>query len=117
MTEALYPKPTKAMSDKRRELAPEIDAAFRRFSDVVFQDGALPRKTKQLIAVAVAHVTQCPYCIRGHTKAAARKGATPEEIMEAIWVAAEMRAGGAFAHSALSLDALDVPGPPGNVTA
>jgi AhpD family alkylhydroperoxidase len=37
-------------------------------------------------------VTQCPSCIRGHTKAAVRHGATPEEVMEAIWVAAEMRA-------------------------
>ena len=60
-----------------------------------------------MIAVAVAHVTQCPYCIRGHTKAALRVGATREEIMEAIWVAAEMRAGAAFAHSALALDAMD----------
>jgi AhpD family alkylhydroperoxidase len=107
MTDTIYPKPSKALSDKRRALAPEIDAAFRQFSDAVFRDGALPRKTKQLIAVAVAHVTQCPYCIRGHTKAATRDGATSEEIMEAIWVAAEMRAGGAFAHSALALDTLD----------
>jgi AhpD family alkylhydroperoxidase len=61
---------------------------------------------KQLIAVAVAHVTQCPYCITGHTKLAHRKGATPEEVMEAIWVAAEMRAGGAYAHSTLALHAL-----------
>lgn len=45
-----------------------------------------------------------PYCIRGHTKAALRHGATPEELMEAIWVAAEMRAGGAYAHAALALD-------------
>lgn len=108
MTETLYPKPSKALTEKRRALAPEIDAAFRQFSDTVFRDGALPRRTKQLIAVAVAHVTQCPYCIQGHTKAATRDGATPEEIMEAIWVAAEMRAGGAFAHSALALDTLDV---------
>ena len=69
--------------------------------------GALPEKTKQLIAVAVAHVTQCPYCITGHTKLARRKGASPEEIMEAIWVAAEMRAGGAFAHAALAIHAMD----------
>jgi AhpD family alkylhydroperoxidase len=68
---------------------------------------ALPAKTKQVIAVAVAHVTQCPYCIKGHTKAALRHGATPEELMEAIWVAAEMRAGGAYAHSAVSLVAMD----------
>jgi AhpD family alkylhydroperoxidase len=72
----------------------------------VFADGALPVKTKQLIAVAVAHVTQCPYCIRGHTKSALQHGATPQEIMEAIWVAAEMRAGGAYAHSALALDTI-----------
>ena len=107
MTETMYPKPSKALADKRRALAPEIDAAFRQFSDAVFRDGALPCKTKQLIAVAVAHVTQCPYCIQGHTKAATRDGATPAEVMEAIWVAAEMRAGGAFAHSALALDTLD----------
>jgi AhpD family alkylhydroperoxidase len=72
----------------------------------VFADGVVPAKTKQLIAVAVAHVTQCPYCIRGHTKAALRHGATPEEIMESIWVAAEMRAGGAVAHSALALETI-----------
>jgi alkylhydroperoxidase/carboxymuconolactone decarboxylase family protein YurZ len=51
-------------------------------------------------------VTQCPYCIRGHSRAALRQGATAEEIMEAIWVAAEMRAGGAFAHSTVALDEL-----------
>jgi alkylhydroperoxidase/carboxymuconolactone decarboxylase family protein YurZ len=52
-------------------------------------------------------VTQCPYCIDGHTRLAQRKGATPEEIMEAIWVPAEMRAGGAYAHSALTPYAMD----------
>jgi AhpD family alkylhydroperoxidase len=70
----------------------------------VFANGALDKKTKQLIAVAVAHVTQCPYCIEGHTKAALRRGASGRELMEAIWVAAEMRAGGAYAHSALALE-------------
>ena len=117
MTEALYPRPSKALAQRRSALAPKIDAAFQQFSQAVFQDGALPRKSKQLIAVAVAHVTQCPYCIQGHTKASVREGATPEEIMEAIWVAAEMRAGGTFAHSALALDALDAAGPHGKVTA
>jgi AhpD family alkylhydroperoxidase len=107
MHDTIYPKPTKALADKRRELAPEAEAAFRAFSETVFRDGALPRKVKQLIAVAVAHVTQCPYCIQGHTKAATRDGATPEEVMEAIWVAAEMRAGGAFAHSNLALATLE----------
>ncbi|CAM5271911.1 Alkylhydroperoxidase/carboxymuconolactone decarboxylase family protein OS=Afipia felis OX=1035 GN=BN961_00952 PE=4 SV=1 [Afipia felis] len=107
MSDTLYPKPTKALADKRRDLAPDQEAAFRAFSQTVFKDGALPRKVKQLIAVAVAHVTQCPYCIQGHTKSATRDGATPQEIMEAIWVAAEMRAGGAFAHSHLALATLE----------
>jgi AhpD family alkylhydroperoxidase len=102
----MYPQATKALAQQRSELTPEIEAAFRQFSKVVFQEGALPRKTKQLIAVAVAHVTQCPYCIKGHTRAAQRDGATPAELMEAIWVAAEMRAGGAYAHSALALETM-----------
>jgi AhpD family alkylhydroperoxidase len=102
----MYPQATRALAQQRSELAPEIEAAFRQFSQAVFKDGALPRKTKQLIAVAVAHVTQCPYCIKGHTRAARREGATPEELMEAIWVAAEMRAGGAYAHSTLALETM-----------
>ena len=92
------------LAARRRELVPDAHEAFQAFSREVFSDGALPRKTKELIAVAVAHVTQCPYCIRGHTRAARRKGATEEELMEAIWVAAEMRAGGAYAHSLLALE-------------
>jgi AhpD family alkylhydroperoxidase len=107
MSESMYPQATKALAEKRSELAPEIESAFRQFSQAVFRDGTLPSKTKQLIAVAVAHVTQCPYCIRGHTKAALHQGVTPEELMEAIWVAAEMRAGGAYAHSALALETID----------
>ena len=94
---------------RRRDLAPDTERAFLAFSEQVFADGALPTKIKQIIAVAVAHVTQCPYCIKGHTKAALRHGASPHELMEAIWVAAEMRAGGAFAHSALAIDAMGLP--------
>jgi AhpD family alkylhydroperoxidase len=108
----MYPPSTKEMARKRRELAPEIQAAFDAFSQSVFAEGALPAKTKQLIAVAVAHVTQCPYCIKGHTKAALRHGATEQELMEAIWVAAEMRAGGAYAHSAVSLATIAEEHPP-----
>lgn len=107
MSEPIYPPATPEVSARRKELAPAIHEAFDGFSKAVFADGALPEQTKQLIAVAVAHVTQCPYCIDGHTKLAVRKGATPEEVMEAIWVAAEMRAGGAYAHSTLALHAMN----------
>ncbi len=106
MTEPVYHPATARIAARRRELAPQINDAFERFSHEVFAAGALPEKTKQLIAVAVAHTTQCPYCIQGHTKLAVRKGARPAEIMEAIWVAAEMRAGGAYAHSTLALHAM-----------
>jgi len=104
MPAGMYPSSTLELAQRRRELAPETETAFLAFSQRVFAEGALPVKVKQLIAVAVAHVTQCPYCIRGHTKAAIRHGASQEELMEAIWVAAEMRAGGAYAHSALALE-------------
>jgi len=103
---SMYPPPTRELAEQRNDLAPKPAEAFKAFSQSVFADGALPAKTKQLIAVAVAHVTQCPYCIRGHTNAAMQSGATGQEIMEAIWVAAEMRAGAAYAHSALALDTI-----------
>ena len=106
MSDSVYPTSTKELAARRKELAPGIHDAFEAFSKAVFAEGALPEKTKQLIAVAVAHVTQCPYCIKGHTKLAQRKGASAEEIMEAIWVASEMRAGGAYAHSTVALDVL-----------
>lgn len=102
----VYPAATKELAERRKSLAPKPAEPFKAFSQSVFADGAIAAKTKQLIAVAVAHVTQCPYCIRGHTKAAMQQGATPEEIMEAIWVAVEMRAGGAYAHSAIALDTI-----------
>jgi AhpD family alkylhydroperoxidase len=106
MHDHVYPVSTPELAQHRRELAPEIDRAFHEFSKAAFGEGALPRKVKQLIAVAVAHTTQCPYCIRGHTLGALRDGASEREIMEAIWVAAEMRAGAAFAHAAIALEAM-----------
>src|SRR6476660_965604 len=105
--EQMYPAATGELAEARKRLAPEAAEAFAAFSRSVFADGALPAKTKQLIAVAVAHVTQCPYCIRGHTSAALKEGATPKEVMEAIWVAAEMRAGAAYAHASLALDTMN----------
>ena len=107
MTDTVHHPTTPELAARRKVLAPGIHDAFEDFSRAVFAEGALPEKSKQLIAVAVAHVTQCPYCINGHTKLASRSGASPQEIMEAIWVAAEIRAGGAFAHSTLALRTLE----------
>ncbi|MGH7119905.1 MAG: carboxymuconolactone decarboxylase family protein [Acetobacteraceae bacterium] len=107
MADRMYPQPSRELAAERRKLAPDQLAAFEAFSRSAFADGALSAKMKQIIAVAVAHVTQCPYCIRGHTKAAIRAGASGQELMEAIWVAAEMRAGGSYAHSNLMLESLN----------
>ena len=106
MLTSLYPRATKEIHDQRRALSPDPLHAFHEFSRHAFAEGSLGSKVKQLIAVAVAHVTQCPYCIRAHTHGALDAGGSPEEIMEAIWVAAEMRAGAAYAHSTIAIDAI-----------
>lgn len=100
----LYPEFNRENAETRAAAVPEVIETWRNFSRSVFKAGALDEKTKQLIAIAVAHVTQCPYCIHSHTATALKKGASKEEIMEAVWVAAEMRAGAAYAHSALAMD-------------
>lgn len=107
MTESLFPHASTELAHKRRELTPDTQKAWQDFSKQVFAEGALSVKTKQLIAVAMAHTTQCPYCIKGHTQGALKAGASEAEVMEAIWVAAEMRAGGAYAHSLLALDTMN----------
>ncbi len=92
---------------KLRTLKPEIYQAFQQFSQAVFKEGALPSRTKQLIAIGVAHVTQCPWCISGHTRAAKAMGATDEEIAEVIYVAMEMRAGAAYTHGSIAMEAAE----------
>ena len=94
-----YTKTTRGIGEK--EVSPVLDSieAWNNFSKNVFKDGVLSGKTKQLIAVAVAHVTQSPYCISDHTTQAFKKGAKKEEVMEAISVAAELHACAAFAHA------------------
>ncbi|MBA4187723.1 MAG: alkylhydroperoxidase [Planctomycetaceae bacterium] len=83
-----------------KELAPEAMGAFDALNAAVFKDGALPLKLKELIAVAVAVTTQCPYCIDAHVKKAKAAGATEAELTEATMVAAALRAGGAVTHGA-----------------
>jgi AhpD family alkylhydroperoxidase len=81
-----------------KELAPEPMAAFDALNAAVFKDGALSVKVKELIAVAVAVTTQCPYCIDAHVKKAKAAGATEAELTEATLVSAALRAGGSVTH-------------------
>jgi AhpD family alkylhydroperoxidase len=67
------------------------------------EDGSVPRKYRELIAIAVALTTQCVYCIESHTAAARRQGASQEELAETVFVAAALRAGGAVAHGRLAM--------------
>ena len=79
--------------------APDVMKAFWAFDKAVFTDGALSTQQKQLIAVAVALTTQCPYCIAIHTKEARHAGASDAQLSEAAMVAAALRAGGAVTHA------------------
>jgi AhpD family alkylhydroperoxidase len=78
--------------------APDAWKAFVAFDQAALADGAIPKKYKELIALAVALTTQCPYCLEIHKGAAAKAGATQEEIAEAVFVAAALRAGAAITH-------------------
>ncbi len=86
------------------ELTPAAWQGFLAFDKAVMADGAIPAKTKELIAVAVAMTTQCPYCIEIHTKKARSAGCTEAELAEAIMVAAALRTGGAITHGTHSLE-------------
>jgi AhpD family alkylhydroperoxidase len=86
------------------ELVPEAFKAFVAFDEVAYKAGAIPAKYKELMAVAVALTTQCPYCIDIHAKRARKEGATPQELAEAAIVAAAIRAGGAMTHATHALE-------------
>ncbi len=75
-----------------------IMEAFRAFDKAALAEGAIPAKYKELMALAVAFTTQCPYCIQIHTGNARQAGATDAEIAEAVFVAAALRAGAAVTH-------------------
>jgi AhpD family alkylhydroperoxidase len=92
---------------KLRQLKPDLFKALMDWDDMIFQDGALPAKTKELMAVTAAHVTDCPWCIEEHVKRAIKQGATDEEIAEAAFVAMSLRAGAAFAHSSIAMAVSD----------
>ncbi|SRR5690606_12860926 len=81
------------------ENAKEGMQAFREFDKAAFAEGALTVQQKQIIALAVALTTQCPYCIALHNKAARDAGATDAQLAEAALVAAAIRAGGAITHA------------------
>jgi AhpD family alkylhydroperoxidase len=95
-----------------KKLAPADFEAWVNLDKIVGRtDGKIPRKYRELIAVAVACTTQCPYCIEIHSKAAKAAGATREELIESSLLAAALRAGGAATHGLMALKFFDGPKP------
>lgn len=85
-----------------RTLAPQEFAAWLALEKIVArEDGAIPPKYRQLIGIAVALSTQCPYCIEAHTRAAKKAGATPEELAETAFITAALSSGAAASHGAM----------------
>lgn len=76
---------------------PLADKFFSYYNDV-FKDGALTAREKSLIALAVAHAVQCPYCIDAYTSDTIEKGCSEEELMEAVHVSAAIRGGASLVH-------------------
>jgi AhpD family alkylhydroperoxidase len=92
------------------QLAPTEFTAWLNLDKTVGRDdGAIPRKYRELIALAVAFTTQCVYCIEVHVKAAKAAGASRQEIAESSLIAAALRAGGAATHGAMALKFYDKP--------
>jgi len=90
------------------KLAPTEFNAWLNLDKIVGREGgAIPRKYRELIALAVACTTQCPYCIEVHTKAVKAAGGSPEELVESTLIAAALRAGGAATHGAMALKFYD----------
>jgi AhpD family alkylhydroperoxidase len=88
-----------------RRAIPTVYKGFGELSKAAFADGALDRKTKELIALAIGVIAGCDGCIASHGQAAARAGATPQEAAEAIGVTFLMHGGPATIHGARAFDA------------
>lgn len=78
--------------------APELWSKFLDWYQAVFADGALSEREKALIALAVAHAVQCPYCIDSFSTTCLEKGADREQMTEAVHVAAAIRGGASLVH-------------------
>ncbi len=97
------PGDLKNLRELRQLAAAEFDGFVQLDQIVAREDGTIPKKYRELIALAVACTTQCPYCLDVHTKGAHRAGATRKEVAEAVFLAAALRAGAAVTHGALAL--------------
>lgn len=80
------------------EQSPKLAEKFFDYYNSVFEEGELTAREKSLIALAVAHAVQCPYCIDAYTNDCLNKGVSPEQMMEAVHVTAAIRGGASLVH-------------------
>lgn len=106
-TESLYQKNYFNRLGEFADLAPEAFKAFVKFDSLALKEGVLSTKLKELIAVAVAHTTGCPYCIELHVTQAKNNNASKGETAEVVMVATALKAGSALAHGVNALNAYD----------
>ena len=97
------PADVKRLRDMKQLAPTEFQAWLGLEKIVAREDGVIPHKYRELIAIAVALTTQCPYCIEAHAKAAKKAGATREELAETAFITAALRAGAAATHGTLAL--------------
>ncbi len=84
---------------KINDLQPEMGKKFFDYYGEVFKEGALTEREKALIALAVAHTVQCPYCIDAYSNECLKQGSDEEQMMEAVHVAAAIKAGSSLVYS------------------
>ncbi|MDW8469107.1 MAG: arsenosugar biosynthesis-associated peroxidase-like protein [Burkholderiales bacterium] len=99
MSSYYEPEDLKKFGSIGRHAAPLAEAFFKYYHEATGSDGALSRREKALIALALAHAQKCPYCIDAWTTGCLEAGASPEQMMEAVHVAAAMQAGIALVHA------------------
>lgn len=95
------------LAELARLARPEFEGFLGLNNALERKNGAIPTKYRELMCVAIAAATQCPYCMEVHTAQAKRAGATREEVAEAIFVAAALRAAASVTHGALALKFFD----------
>ena len=98
MSDHYYDKRDLAKFPEIGNNCPDLASKFFEWYNAVFAEGALSAREKSLIALAVAHAVQCPYCIDAYTSGSLEKGATPEQMTEAVHVAAAIRGGASLVH-------------------
>ncbi|MGE5445050.1 MAG: carboxymuconolactone decarboxylase family protein [Ignavibacteriales bacterium] len=107
MTEYMFKKDITQDIGLFKKMNTDLYQAWMSFHDSVFTDGALSKKEKELIAVAGAHITRCPYCTRARVNMSKKHGATDEEIVEAVYVAMRFAMGAPFAYSSIAMEAYE----------